>query len=201
MNIKNLNRELKTKQKELDELVRRKLPVIVGRMAKSHYQENFRRSGFVNDGLHAWPPVKRRNSGDDAASRNKPLLSGRNLLYGSRKYVPSDYRVKVSNDVIYAPVHNWGATLKPTVTPKMRKYAWYRYYKASPKKKGEKGKRKGSLQVSENSEAAKWKGLALTKKTKLSVKIPQRQFLGQSKELDDAIRKEIDKRTNNILNV
>lgn len=198
MNIQQLNRELKAKQKELDELVRRKLPVIVGRMAKSHFQENFRKSGFVNNGLHAWPPVKRRQHGDDAASQNKPLLSGRNFLYGSLKYVPTDFKVKVSNDVIYAPVHNWGATLKPTVTPKMKKYAWYRYYKLSGKNKGKKVREK---ETSPNPEADKWKALALTKKTRLSVKIPQRQFLGESKELDDAIREEIDKRTNNILNV
>ncbi len=201
MNIKELKKQLRVKEKELDNLARRKLPVVVGRMAKNHFQDNFRKSGFVNNGLHAWPDVKRRQHGDDAASQNKPLLSGRNFLYGSLKYVPTDFKVKVSNDVIYAPVHNWGATLKPTVTPKMRKYAWYRYYKASPKKKGEKGKRKGNLQVSENPEAAKWKGLALTKKTKLSVKIPQRQFLGQSKELNDTIRAEIDKQTEKILNV
>ena len=49
-------------------------------MEKNHYQENFRRSGFVNDGFHAWPPVKRRNSENDDANQNKSLLSGKNLI-------------------------------------------------------------------------------------------------------------------------
>lgn len=42
---------LKSKQAEIDSLMRRKLPVIVGRMAKDHYQAGFRQGGFLNHGL------------------------------------------------------------------------------------------------------------------------------------------------------
>ena len=32
-------------------MMRRKMPVMVGRMAKDHIQDNFRQGGFVNGGL------------------------------------------------------------------------------------------------------------------------------------------------------
>ena len=41
MDVKNLEDELKNKVGEVENLMRRKLPVIVGRMAKDHYQVNF----------------------------------------------------------------------------------------------------------------------------------------------------------------
>lgn len=46
MDIKEISTRLKSKEKELDTLIKRKLPIIVGRMAKVHYQENFRQEGL-----------------------------------------------------------------------------------------------------------------------------------------------------------
>ncbi len=87
MEIQEFTRILAAKQRELDTLMRRKLPVQVGNMAKTHYQENFRQGGFVNDGLHKWPDAKRRLSGSKSAAANyRTLLSSRNHLYSSMKY-------------------------------------------------------------------------------------------------------------------
>lgn len=136
MNIKDFSASLKAKQKELDTLMRRELPVKVGRMAKDHYQDNFRKGGFVNGGLQRWPQTKRQNSGSkSAAAGYGPLLSRRNHLFSSVKYTPGDYRVRVANDVEYAPLHNWRGETHPTVTPRMRKFAWAMYYKAVGKRK------------------------------------------------------------------
>lgn len=136
MNIKDFSASLKAKQKELDTLMRRELPIKVGRMAKDHYQDNFRKGGFVNGGLQRWPQTKRQNSGSkSAAAGYGPLLSRRNHLFSSVKYTPGDYRVRVANDVEYAPLHNWGGETHPTVTPRMRKFAWAMYYKAVGKRK------------------------------------------------------------------
>ena len=55
MDIKEYSKLIKAKRKELDGLMKRKMPVIAGRMAKDHFQDNFRREGFVNGGLHPWP--------------------------------------------------------------------------------------------------------------------------------------------------
>ena len=50
---------IKRKRDRLDSMMRRKMPVMVGRMAKDHFQDNFRQGGFVNGGLHPWPKAKR----------------------------------------------------------------------------------------------------------------------------------------------
>ena len=46
MDVKKLADSVGNKAGEVENLMRRKLPVIVGRMAKDHYQENFRK-GWV----------------------------------------------------------------------------------------------------------------------------------------------------------
>ena len=202
MDIKDFSALLKAKQKELDTLMRRELPVKVGRMAKDHYQDNFRKGGFVNGGLRRWPVTKRQRSGSkSAAAGYGPLLSRRNHLFSSVKYTPGDYRVRVANDVKYAPPHNWGGETRPTVTPRMRKFAWAMYYKAAGiRKKAAKGKRKGKTRQRElPPEAGMWKGLALTRKKKLKVKIPQRQFIGESTELNKQIRQTVEAEIRNIL--
>ena len=202
MDIKDFSALLKAKQKELDTLMRRELPVKVGRMAKDHYQDNFRKGGFVNGGLRRWPVTKRQRSGSkSAAAGYGPLLSRRNHLFSSVKYTPGDYRVRVANDVKYAPPHNWGGETRPTVTPRMRKFAWAMYYKAAGiRKKAAKGKRKGKTRQRElPPEAGMWKGLALTRKKQLKVKIPQRQFIGESTELNKQIRQTVETEIRNIL--
>ena len=48
MNIKDFSALLKAKAAELNDFRHRKLPVLVGRTAKDHFQENFRQGGFVD---------------------------------------------------------------------------------------------------------------------------------------------------------
>ena len=206
MYIQHFAKLIEQKRKELDKMMRRKMPVIAGRMAKDHFQENFRQGGFVNGGLNPWPQAKRLSSGrTDAASNYGTLLSGRNHLFSSIKYIPSDYRVKVSNELVYAPIHNWGGTVSVTVTDRMRRFAWAKFYKASGhRRKANTGQKKGTKrrrkQTKDNPQASFWKGLALTKKKKLNIHIPQRQFLGESKELTDKINERIEKEIRTILN-
>ena len=200
MTIKEFNRLIKSKQRELADLMHRKMPVHAGRLAKNHYQDNFRKGGYVNGGLHKWPKSRRLSSGGkDAASNYGTLLSSRNMLFGAIKYVPGDGKVKVSNDLVYAPAHNWGDALHPTVTPKMRSFAWAKYYQSGG---GQKNATEGtkSAKNEESAEALKWKKLALTKKEKLDVKVPQRQFLGESKELTEKIANKTETEIRKILN-
>lgn len=202
MDAKDFVKLMKQHQRGLRELMRHQLPVIVGRMAKDHYQDNFRKRGFVNNGLQKWPITKRQRSGSSSASAAYgPLLSKRNHLFSSVKYVPGDYRVKVSNEVPYAAIHNEGGTINthPTVTPEMRKMAWARAYAIAGIKV--KGKKKKKLPKELPAEARKWKALALTKNTKLNIKatIPQRRFLGESAELTKDINDKIEQLITKIL--
>lgn len=201
MDIKEFTRQIKAKKKELEDLIRRKMPVYAGRLAKTHYQDNFRKSGFVNGGLKKWKPARRLSvGGTNAGSNYGTLLSSRNLLFGSINYTPGVGKVKISNDLVYAPAHNWGENLHPTVTAKMRRFAWAKYYQNG----GGKKKAGNSTPDGENTdppEADKWKRLALTKKTKLDIKMPQRQFLGESKELNEIIKNKMDQEIGKILNL
>ena len=47
MDLKDFDNLIKSKRKRLETLMRRKLPVTVGRMAKDHFQENFRQGGLL----------------------------------------------------------------------------------------------------------------------------------------------------------
>ena len=51
MDIKEFSTLIKEKAKELDDMAKHRLPVKIGRMAKDHYQDNFRKGGFVNKRL------------------------------------------------------------------------------------------------------------------------------------------------------
>ena len=89
--------------------------------------------------------------------------------------------MRVANELVYAPVNNWGGEVHPTVTPQMRRFAWAKYYQASGKaKKAATGKRKGK---------------------KLRIKIPQRQFIGESRELSEKIDRKMENEIRNILNL
>ena len=195
---------MERERKALEKLMRREMPVIAGRMAQEHFQNNFRLGGFVNGGLHSWPKAKRLSSGrTDAAGNYGTLLSGRNHLFKSIKYIPSDYRVKILNDVIYAPIHNWGGTITVTVTDRMRRFAWAKYRETSGETKkntGKKSRGKATSKRPPNPQAQMWKGLALTKKKKLNIHIPQRQFLGESEELNEEIEKKMAEKITNIFN-
>lgn len=163
MNIQEFNRKMLQKQKQLTDLMHRKMPVLAGNLAKRHIEEDFRKGGFTHNGFRKWPETKRQKSGGTgASSQYGPLLSGRNYLSGSIEYTPGDGQVTVFTRVPYAALHNRGGTTHPTVTPKMRRYAWAQHYKEA----GD-DKKKDTF----------WKRLALTKKEKLTVTIPQRQFM------------------------
>lgn len=64
--------------------------------------------------------------------------------------------IRFGNPLVYARIHELGGTTKPNVTKKMRAWSWHRFYETGD-------------------EIFKW--LALTKKSKLIIKIPKRPYL------------------------
>lgn len=82
------------------------------------------------------------------------------------------------------------------MTPKMRRFAWAKAYSVA----GVRGK--GGLPKELPPEAAKWRALALTKKSKLNVTahIPRRQFMGESRELMQKVNEIINESINRIKN-
>lgn len=204
-----LESDIQRMKKDIETLISRKLPVAAGKYAKQHFQDNFRQGGFVNGGLHPWPPAKRLSSGESGAdSQYKTLMSSRNHLFSSINYTPGIAKVTIFNDVVYAAIHNEGGTVHPKITPKMRRFALAKYYELKGKQKGaqkpRKGPKNGTSQSAgkqpDSGEAEKWKRLALTKKETLTINIPQRQFMGQSAELDAKISAYVEKEVLRIIN-
>lgn len=173
-------------REELARYVSRQLPVKVGAKAQSIVRENFRLGGFQDKSLVKWAVTKRQTSGSGTDSQRGPLLSSRKVLYDGTRYSTGSGSVTVYNNVPYAAVHNNGGVTHPHVTPKMRRYAWYRHYNAGSK---------------DSPEAKMWKGLALTRKRALNIRIPQRKFIGPGKTLDTAIRKIVEKDLKDILKI
>lgn len=193
---KQLGRLIMKLKEQVEREVNDRLPRKVGIIAVQHFKQNFRDSGFTDGGLRPWKKSQRElRGGMGASARYKTLTSARNHLMSSTQAHIGRGEVSIENPVPYAVIHNEGGTIvsNPTITPKMRKYAWAMAYKLSGRKKGRKGKRTGGSQEAIPEEAKKWMALALTKKTKIKIraKMPKRQFIGESRELMQKVSKEV----------
>ena len=194
MNAKQIADIIVRAPKQVERSIRDEIPRKAAIIAKNHFRQNFRDGGFTDDGLHAWKKTRRQEAG----SPYKPLTSERNHLMNSVDAVPAPGQVTVVNPVPYARIHNEGGTIhtNPTVTPKMRKMAWAKAYSIAGVSKGDK------LPKDLPEEARKWRALALTRKEKLNIKIkmPRRQFIGDSKELRIKINQIVINKLNEIKN-
>lgn len=185
MTPEQFQQRIKQHQAQLNDLCRRVMPVAAGNLAKRHIEEDFRKGGFTYNGFSRWPTT-RRQQGTGTSAKYGPLLSDRNHLSTSIEYAPGVGSVNIYTRVPYAAIHNSGGVVNPTVTPKMRKFAWAMHYKESG------GDKKADTM---------WKRMALTKKTKLRIKIPKRQFMGSTPgpELSKKITDNFERRITKIL--
>lgn len=186
MTPKEIEKRIIRAKEDIQKEVTDRLPRKVGVMAVNHFKQNFRDGGWLDGGLHTWKRT-RRQDGNTPDAKYGPLTSRRDHLMRSIQARTAPGEVSIENPVPYATIHNEGGdiTSHPTITDKMRKYAWRMVYSLA----GVKGK--GKLPKELPAEAEKWKGLALTKKSRLTVHahIPQRQFMGDSAELRTKINK------------
>ena len=191
------------------------LAVVFGRILKDiqvdmkdEFDKNFERQGFFSE---KW---ERRKS---------PLRPGRATLIntgGLRRSVLS--RVTADGVTFYsthpaAEIHNEGGEI--VVTARMKAYFRYRFYKACKGKvfKRKKGEVTTSRRLTDGSfyawteklrEAGKiemgadaefWRAMALMKVGRV-IKIPKRQFLGASPEVERAVTEIIEKRLSEYFN-
>lgn len=133
------------------------------------FDQNFEREAFFNE---RWA---RRKHNDD---QSRGLLMRDGTLRHSIKSEIMNSSVIFSSDVPYAAIHNEGGTI--TVTPKMRRYFWYRYLLLN------RSKLKRKKQVLTDEEKF-YKCMAL-KKVGSKIIIPKRQFIGIHPEVDRIIR-------------
>ena len=195
-NSNELERKIAHLKKEIEREVYDKLPRKVGVAAVRHFKQNFREGGFVDGGVRPWKRTRRQDDPTHPDRKFTPLTSHNDNLMRSVQYEPGRGEVTITNPVEYAAIHNEGGTVEtsPTVTEKMRKMAWWKAYSLAGVRRG------GKLPKELPKEAAKWRALALTKKSKLRIRanIPKRQFIGESQELSQEINKIIMESINKI---
>lgn len=182
-----IERKVNKLKREIERVVLDELPRKVGAVARNHFRQNFREGGFVDGGLHPWRRAKRQDDPTHPDRQYGPLHSRRKHLEASIQDKPGRGQVVIENPVEYAAIHNEGGTVTthPSVTPKMRRMAWAKCYALAGKA--------GKLPKELPEAAKKWRALALTRKTRLDVKadMPQRKFMGDSRELTEKVDKMI----------
>lgn len=154
------------------------------------FDRNFERQGFFNE---AW---ERRKS--PVRPGGTILVDTGTLRRSVRSRITGD-GITFYTDLPYADIHNEGGEIK--VTPKMKRFFWAKHYEATGafgrKKDGTKRNDKRNRRLS--TEAEFWKFLAL-KKAGTTIKIPRRQFLGNSPEVEEIVRKIIEEDIENYFN-
>jgi len=160
-------------EKELRLAVRRILRDI-GVHLTDQFDQNFERQGFFSE---KW------------ARRKSPLRPGGPTLIDTgslRRSIRSrsdDTSITFHTDLPYAAIHNEGGEIK--VTARMKRFFWHKYYEASG---GFRRKKNGEFRNTQRNrrlttEAEFWRAMALMKEGK-AIKIPKRQFLGMSPEVE-----------------
>lgn len=154
------------------------------------FDRNFERQAFFSE---AW---QRRKS---------PTRPGGHILVdtgGLRRSVTS--RSDAESITFYtdhpaAAIHNEGGEIK--VTDKMKRFFWHKCYVAEGsfgrKKNGEKRNDRRTRQLS--AEAEFWKAMALMK-VGSTIRIPKRQFLGASPEVEKAVNEIIEENLEEFFN-
>lgn len=133
--------------------------------AKNFFLQSFIKEGFTHISFIPWSSRQLNNE-----SSNK-ILNQSSALKNSIKIEsasPELIKIVAGQGIPYAAIHNNGGTINVKVTPKMRKYFWAMWYKTNK---------------------VFWKNMAMTKKNVLVIKIPKRQFIGES----ETLLKDIDK--------
>lgn len=146
------------------------------------FDRNFERQAFFSE---AW---QRRKS---------PIRPNGHILVASgdlRRSIRSEIKessIVFKSDLPYAAIHNEGGEIK--VTRRMKSFFWYKYCSTT----GTFGRRKdGSLRRDKRNnqlttEAEFWKCMALMR-VGSTIKIPRRRFLGNSPEVEAAVREIIE---------
>ena len=151
-----------------------RLPILIGNEVVNFALDNFEKQGFdTGSGVRKWDERGGR-SNIDPRPGGKILVGkqGGRLRRSIRRTRTTKSSVDVGSDEPYAGIHNEGGRITVTVTPRSRRFFWAMYYQT-----GE----------------VYWKWMALTKKKMMTIKMPERRFLGNSKALERRIIKLIER--------
>jgi hypothetical protein len=164
-----------------NEFFRNSVPNVIAEKATAYFKERFTTKEWEGT---PWQETK------VPVKRGTLMVRSANLMNTVKPKLVSSEKVIISagsDQVPYARAHNEGETITIPVTPKMRKFAWAKYYEEAGKdvKTNKAGGKYQSIDIGKK--ANPWKGLALTKKTALTIKLPMRRFMGPSELMNEQI--------------
>lgn len=149
------------------------------------FDENFERQAFFSQ---EW------------ARRKSPTRQGGHILVDTGRLRQSITSRSTDNSITFytnephAAIHNEGGEI--VVTERMKRYFWYKHYSAT----GSFGRKKSDRRNRQlGDEADFWKAMALMK-VGSTIKIPKRQFLGNSPEVEAAVKEIVEENLNEYMN-
>lgn len=134
------------------------VPREVAEKARAFFLMSFIKQGFTDYSFMAWP----KHNSDATNKLLQQSLALKNSIEIDGKPTMSRIAISAGKGVPYAAIHNAGGTINVRVTDKMRKFFWAMWYRTEDKQ---------------------WKYMALTKKSSFMIRIPKRQYIGESAEL------------------
>lgn len=137
------------------------------------FDRNFERKGFFSK---KWKDRRHKGKGT--------LLVATGKLRRSIRASIGDKSVTWTSSEPYASIHNEGGTI--TVTAKMKRYFWAKYYEAGGKIKYKKSGVMSKSSQKASDEAEFYKALALMK-VGTRITIPERRFIGDSPEVSKCV--------------
>ncbi|MGV7234650.1 MAG: phage virion morphogenesis protein [Nitrosomonadaceae bacterium] len=164
------------------ERTKRTLPSQLGNIIVKHFKGSFRKGGFEGSRFKKWQKRKRSIKSAEPKKRRALLVESGALRNGIRMRSASFRRIRVgSYNTEYARVHNRGQTTHPTVTAKMRKWAFAQFAASE-------GQNRMARSISYQPVG-----------TKLNVPHPARPFIQRSNIMNRKIKKRIRKAIKNVL--
>lgn len=135
--------------------VMRNLPKYAGTEALNFFKQSFKRQGFIDESFEAWKPRKERLKRKDKRGKRAILVKSGALRRSLRKFVRGNI-IEISSNVPYAQIHNEGGNIQQNVSVRQ-------HDRRRPK-------------------GGKSKVMAHTRR--VNIKIPKRQFMGESEFLN-----------------
>jgi phage gpG-like protein len=162
------------------------IPSKIGATAVNFSKERFREKDWFDNTKNPWQPLKRNRISRGKSGkprRNQSVLVDTGRLKKSIRKVYADQNIVIiATDVPYAQIHNEGGTIDKTVS--VRQHARRQHAR--------KGRKRKKVIVKAHTVGAHSR--------KMNLKIPARQFMGQSEELNRRILQLVDNEFQNALN-
>lgn len=149
------------------------------------FDRNFERKAFFSK---KWKDRRHKGKGT--------LLVATGKLRRSIKATVGENSVTWSSSEAYAAIHNEGGVI--TVTRKMKRYFWAKYYEASGKIRYNKNGAMSKSSLRANAEAEFFKSMALMK-VGSKITIPERRFIGDAPEVKECVENVIKEALNGVI--